>query len=135
VCSTADGTLNESGANEIPPRPTRAGRGGSLRGLPCMTASPDWPRNGPATYRTTGQEDGLRGEANPQVERNLLASPQVVEAASRSLSRWRHGFKSRWDYLTSGARTSAGILYVGLIPFRLITRSSFTRSRMSAFFY
>jgi hypothetical protein len=23
-----------------------------------------------------------------------------VESASRTLSRWRHGFKSRWDYLT-----------------------------------
>jgi hypothetical protein len=49
-------------------------------------------------YRTTTQQDGLRGEANPQVEGIFKASPQVVEAASRTLSRWRHGFKSRWDY-------------------------------------
>ena len=63
-----------------------------------MTPSTDWPRIGPAAYRTTTQEDELRGEANPQVDGHFIASPQVAESISRTLSRWRHGFKSRWDY-------------------------------------
>lgn len=55
----------------------------------------DWPRIGPAAYHATTHEDGLRKEANPQVDRYFAPSPQVEEAASRTLSRWRHGFKSR----------------------------------------
>ena len=27
-----------------------------------------------------------------------MATPQVVELAPRTLSRWRHGFEPRWDY-------------------------------------
>jgi hypothetical protein len=69
-----------------------------VAGLRCMTASTDWPRIGPAAYRATTQEDGLRREANPQADSHFIAWPQVVESVSRSLSRWRHGFKSRWDY-------------------------------------
>jgi hypothetical protein len=61
-------------------------------------ASTDWPRIGPAAYRATTQEDGLRGEANPQLDDRLIASPQVVASISRTLSRWRHGFEPRWDY-------------------------------------
>ena len=58
----------------------------------------NWPRIGPAAYRTTTQEDGLRGETNTQVDGCLIPSLQVAESISRTLSRWRHGFKSRWDY-------------------------------------
>jgi hypothetical protein len=62
-----------------------------------MTTSTCWPRIGPATYRATTQEDGLRREAYSQVDEHLMASPQVVELALLTLSRWRHGFELRWD--------------------------------------
>ncbi|SRR6266542_4089273 len=64
----------------------------------CMTASTDWPRIGPAVYCATTQEDELRREENPQVDKHLKASPQVAESAPGTLSRWRHGFEPRWDY-------------------------------------
>jgi hypothetical protein len=52
------------------------------------------PRLGPAAYRATTQEDGLRREANAHVDSRFVPSPQVVESDSRTLSRWRRGFKS-----------------------------------------
>jgi hypothetical protein len=63
-----------------------------------MTTSTCSPRIGPATYRATTQEDGLRREAYSQVDEHLMASPQVVDLALGTLSRWRHGFEPRWDY-------------------------------------
>ncbi len=75
-----------------------------------MTASTRWPRIDPAAYRATTHEDELRREANLQVDRHPMASLQVAEAARATLSRWRHGFKSRWDYFEqqerSGSRSS-----------------------------
>jgi hypothetical protein len=41
----------------------------------------NWPRIGPAAYRTMTQEDGMRGEANSQVDGHLIASPQVAESS------------------------------------------------------
>ena len=61
------------------------------RGSSCMTASTDWPRIGPAAYRAATREDGLRREANPQLDGHLRASLQVANSAPRTLSRWRHG--------------------------------------------
>src|SRR5512132_4460574 len=72
-----------------------------------MTTSTCWPRIGPAKYRTTTLEDQVRREANTQVDEHLKASAQVVESAPRTLSRWRHGFKSRWDY--AGQRPCSGV--------------------------
>jgi hypothetical protein len=48
------------------------------------------------------------GASNPQVRNRIRASLQVVKSAPRTLSRWRHGFKSRWDYKreTAGHGTS-----------------------------
>jgi hypothetical protein len=48
-----------------------------------------------------------------------MASSQVMESASRTLSRWRHGFKSRWDYewKIRGQGTSPGSI-------RLLNRDS-----------
>jgi hypothetical protein len=65
---------------------------------------------GPAAYHATTQDDGLRREASPQVDSHNFASPQVAESISRTLSRWRHGFKSRWDYHAkrAGHRPSSG---------------------------
>jgi hypothetical protein len=70
--------------------------------LSCMTAATDWPRIGPATHCAMTQEDEWRREANPQVDDHLMATPQVAESPSGTLSRWRHGFKSRWDYSGQG---------------------------------
>jgi hypothetical protein len=58
----------------------------------------NWPRIGPATYCAMTQEDELRREANPQLDKHLKASPQVAESVPGTLSRWRHGFEPRWDY-------------------------------------
>src|SRR6266508_3996859 len=41
-----------------------------------------------------------QGASNPQVRMPIRLSPQVAKSAPGTLSRWRHGFKSRWDYLT-----------------------------------
>ena len=41
---------------------------------------------------------GTAGASNPQVRNQIRLSPQVAKSAPRTLSRWRHGFKSRWDY-------------------------------------
>jgi hypothetical protein len=40
----------------------------------------------------------VRRAAIVQTLVHLMASQQVVEFISRTLSRWRHGFESRWDY-------------------------------------
>jgi hypothetical protein len=69
----------------------------AVAALTRMTASTDWPRIGPAAYCATTQENDLRREANPQLDEHLTASPQVVESVSRTLSRWRHRFESRWE--------------------------------------
>jgi transposase InsO family protein len=52
------------------------------------------------------QEDGLRGEANPQVNGHLIGIVAGGESASRTLSRWRHGFEPRWDYERESRRIS-----------------------------
>jgi hypothetical protein len=51
---------------------------------------------------------GTAGASNPQVRNEIRPSPQVARSAPRTLSRWRHGFKSRWDYKskTTGQGTS-----------------------------
>ncbi len=41
---------------------------------------------------------GTVGASNPQVKNQIRISPQVAESGPRTLPRWRHGFKSRWDY-------------------------------------
>jgi hypothetical protein len=91
-------------------RPTPSGVARAHRAaLTCMTASTNWPRIGPAAYRATTREDGLRREANVHVDSHFVPSPQVEESDARTLSRWRHGFKSRWDYKRelAGQRHSA----------------------------
>jgi hypothetical protein len=41
---------------------------------------------------------GTAEATNPQVRDRIGASSQVAQPGPRTLSRWRHGFKSRWDY-------------------------------------
>ncbi len=59
--------------------------------------APHWPRIGPAAYRTTTQEDGLRGEANSQVDGHLIASPQVAESSREPSQGGDTGFEPRRD--------------------------------------
>jgi len=64
----------------------------------------------------------------PQPSGNIRIFVQVTESAPRTLSRWRHGFKSRWDYqgnrrarsavstlvkVQTGLRITAGAQVVG----------------------
>ncbi len=51
--------------------------------------------------RTTGRRQETAGtseQLNWQVSCQIRAFSLVPEMAPRTLSRWRHGFKSRWDY-------------------------------------
>jgi hypothetical protein len=51
--------------------------------------------------RATGrrqESSRTAGATHPQVRARIGASPQVPNLGSRTRSRWRHGFKSRWDY-------------------------------------
>jgi hypothetical protein len=41
---------------------------------------------------------GTAEASNPQVRNPIRPTPQVARSAPRTLSRRRHGFKSRWDY-------------------------------------
>jgi hypothetical protein len=75
-----------------------------------MTTSTCWPRIGPATYRATTQEDGLRREAIAGRRASHGHLRRWRKLALGTLSRWRHGFKSRWDYQEtrrSGAMSGA----------------------------
>jgi hypothetical protein len=53
---------------------------------------------------------GTDPEPDPQVNGLIPLPPQVTGSARPNLSRWRHGFKSRWDYerKVPGQGTGAG---------------------------
>jgi hypothetical protein len=42
---------------------------------------------------------GTDPEPNPQVNTLIPLPPQVAKSARLNLSRWRHGFEPRWDYM------------------------------------
>jgi hypothetical protein len=52
----------------------------------------------PRAIRRRQEMAGWAGAPNSQVSVKIRLSAQVAESAPRTLSRWRHGFKSRWDY-------------------------------------
>ena len=54
--------------------------------------APHWPRGVPR------DDAGERVTKRRKLDEHLMASPQVVESVSRTLSMWRHGFEPRWDY-------------------------------------
>src|SRR6266540_3822106 len=65
--------------------------------LPCMTALTAWsfiPRD--------NEKRGVPTQTDPEPKHEVSAPsrspPLVRESAGFTLSRWRHGFKSRWDY-------------------------------------
>ncbi len=66
-----------------------------------VVVAPPQPRDPvsiPHDVKNRGVGTGIDQELNPQVSRPLRVPPQVTESARLNLSRWRHGFKSRWDY-------------------------------------
>jgi hypothetical protein len=52
----------------------------------------------PRATRRRQETVGCAGATNLQVRVPIRVSPQVASSVPRTLSRWRHGFKSRWDY-------------------------------------
>jgi len=72
----------------------------------CLWPVPRSSRIRPANDRETSRNDGNSRATNADVRRQIRASSQVAREAPRTLSRWRHGFKSRWDYF-QGPLTSA----------------------------
>jgi hypothetical protein len=87
-------SLPDSTQRQLPPQNKGPLAGGSV--------VPHSSRNRPAFVpRTTGRGQevtGTAGASNPQVRSQIGVSALVATSASRTLSRWRHGFKSRWDY-------------------------------------
>jgi len=60
--------------------------------------------------RTIGTRQATMGTIEQRIRRSearVRSSSQVVKSALRTLSRWRHGFKSRWDY--AGQRPFPGV--------------------------
>jgi hypothetical protein len=52
----------------------------------------------PHDIENRGVATGIDQELNPQLSVAFPPRPQVRGMARVNLSRWRHGFKSRWDY-------------------------------------
>jgi hypothetical protein len=111
------------GTTTLAPRPTRGNgcspssrstssaplqrRALNPNGLCLPRAVANWPRIGPAAYRTMTQEDGLRGEANSQVDGHLIASPQVA-VSSREPS--QGGVVVRGDSYWRGRRQRTNLI-------------------------
>jgi hypothetical protein len=72
----------------------------------------------PRTTRRRQENYGTAGASNPHVRNRIRALPQVAKSAPRTLSRWRHGFKSRWDYEreSAGQRPCSAVNRVKAIP-------------------
>jgi hypothetical protein len=95
--------------------PSNRRSGCSHLALSCDDHEPRWAQvaasNRPAFVpRTTGRGQemtGTTGASNPHVRKQIRPSPQLERSAPRTLSRWRHGFKSRWDY--AGQRGYPGV--------------------------
>ena len=64
----------------------------------CSAPPPFDPVSIPHDIEKRGVATGIDQERNPQVSGPIPPPPQVTEPARLNLSRWRHGFKSRWDY-------------------------------------
>lgn len=56
------------------------------------------PVNIPHDDEERGVATGGNRQRKPQVSGHLRVPPQVARTAWTTLSRWRHGFESRWDY-------------------------------------
>jgi hypothetical protein len=67
---------------------------------------------------------GTDPEPDPQVNGLIPLPPQVTGSARPNLSRWRHGFKSRWDYERKSARSGHRCWIDRLVEPRLKRRTS-----------
>jgi hypothetical protein len=75
----------------------RGGRGSVRIWGPLPTGHSD-PAHIPHDDEERGVATGGNPEPKPQVNDRFRPGPQVARSAWTTLSRWRHGFKSRWDY-------------------------------------
>jgi hypothetical protein len=64
----------------------------------CSHTRPGDPVNILHDIEDRGVATGIDQELMPQVSGPIPPAPLVTEPARLNLSRWRHGFKSRWDY-------------------------------------
>jgi hypothetical protein len=83
--------------DETKQRPMSAAQGVAM----ATHARIAWPHRPVFVLRTTGRRQEMTRTAegsNPQVMEGIRVSSLVAKSGSRTLSRWRHGFKSRWDY-------------------------------------
>ena len=64
----------------------------------CSLPTRGYPVSIPHDIENRGVATGIDWELNPHVRGLFPPPPQVTELARVNLSRWRHGFKSRWDY-------------------------------------
>jgi hypothetical protein len=83
-------------------KPSSAPRAGHKASPPMAPIVRDaWPVRPAFVPRTTGRRQEAMSAAeqqDAQVIGRIGASLQVPEVTPKTLSRWRHGFKSRWDY-------------------------------------
>src|SRR6266511_2412779 len=73
----------------------------------CSAPPPSDPVSIPQDIEKRGVTTGTDPEPYPQVNGPFRPPLQVMEPARLNLSRWRHGFKSRWDY--AGQRPCSGV--------------------------
>jgi hypothetical protein len=73
----------------------------------------------PHDIEDRGVTTGTDKEHNAHVTGAIRVLPQVTEYARPTLSRWRHGFKSRWDYKREPAGQRHGYSCGGLVEQRL----------------
>ena len=64
----------------------------------CSAPPPFDPVSIPHDIEKRGVTTGTDPEPDPQVNGLFVPPLHVSGSAGLNLSRWRHGFKSRWDY-------------------------------------
>ncbi len=73
----------------------------------CSPSTPDHPVSIPHDIENRGVATGNDRGLNPQIRSLFPPPPQVTGSATLNLSRWRHGFKSRWDYQRKRVSTTS----------------------------
>jgi hypothetical protein len=88
-------------------RPRRASEADAKGG--CTLGAAANPVSIPHVIEKRGVTTGIDPEPNRQVDGLIPLPPQVTRSARLNLSRWRHGFKSRWEYqVRASSDASAG---------------------------
>jgi hypothetical protein len=80
----------------------RVNRAGVLQGMIRQGGDTSARQAIPRVSRTRTKNEGVTTESNPelkpQVSGRFRPGAQFTKSSRVTLSRWRHGFKSRWDY-------------------------------------